>query len=450
METDQAKLSPLNSSVLLMAEEAPREGVSLAATVLAIYTFLLIGRLPDAFPSLRLALITAGITSVLALTLPRSKGQGLLQSSEVRAALGLLALAVMVTPFSVWPGGSFKHVIDVQAKLILFFLLLIHCVRSLREANRVMWGFFGAVLFNEVGSLFLGVEERVRVLAFYDKNDIAFVMVCAIPLTAFLFVKGRGVVKYLSGTITMLAAVTIVHTGSRGGFIGLILTAAILFIRTPSRRPLVRAVFLLVCIILFAIFTPESYWNRIATIWGGGEGEDALSDYDKEGIVAARWTLWMTGVRLMLENPVFGVGSGLFMTAEGMSHGGKGGWMTAHNSFLQIGAELGLLGLALFIFLLTKAIKNCRMVIHRARDDAQIEQYLWLAHGLEISLYAFIIAGFSLSQGYSNLLYFLLGMSVVLKRLVISLEQSKLFKEDHDHSRFSLRFELQWDRKELV
>ena len=80
--------------------------------------------------------------------------------------------------------------------------------------------------------------------------------------------------------------------------------------------------------------------------------------------------------------------------------------------------------------MLYRAIRNCRTVIHLARHDSRLDSYLWLAHGLEISLYAYIIAGSALSQAYSYLLYMLLGMSVVLKRLATALNDTEAAKKE--------------------
>jgi hypothetical protein len=46
--------------------------------------------------------------------------------------------------------------------------------------------------------------------------------------------------------------------------------------------------------------------------------------------------------------------------------------------------------------------------------------YYWTAHGLEAALCGYIVAGFALTQAFSDILYFLLAMSVVLVRLTLS------------------------------
>jgi O-antigen ligase len=143
-------------------------------------------------------------------------------------------------------------------------------------------------------------------------------------------------------------------------------------------------------------------------------GEDG---YLKEGF-SARWRLWMRGIELMLEHPFLGVGAGAFPVAEAgetFRDLGRGGYLGAHNSFIQVGAELGILGIVLFVYLLYRAIRNYRMVLRTAGTLPQLRYHLWTAHGFETATYGYIIAGSALNQGFSAILYFLVGMSVVLK-----------------------------------
>ena len=70
----------------------------------------------------------------------------------------------------------------------------------------------------------------------------------------------------------------------------------------------------------------------------------------------------------MLANPLFGVGPEQFPAAEGtlspfaerQQFGIGVRWNAAHNSFIQIGAELGLPGLALFIAIIASAFAALR------------------------------------------------------------------------------------------
>ncbi|MGH2599601.1 MAG: O-antigen ligase family protein [Dehalococcoidia bacterium] len=224
--------------------------------------------------------------------------------------------------------------------------------------------------------------------------------------------------------VVALGLVTIIMTKSRGGFIALIVVAVIVLAKLPSRIPMLRTGLLFGGILVFSLFAPQSYWERITTIWGDdeeqseemvqGEKQPSQDDY-LEGGFSPRWDLWMTGMRLMLENPLVGVGINAFALAEQGQTFGRGGWKAPHNSFTQIGAELGILGLALFVYLLYRSIRNYRTVIRMARRVPQLQYHLWTAHGLETSVYGYIIAGAALNHAYSTIFYYLVAMSVVVK-----------------------------------
>jgi O-antigen ligase len=298
----------------------------------------------------------------------------------------------------------------------MIFLLIIYCVRTWPEVVRLGWGILAGVLLLQLQGLFLNTQDRLQVTGMYDPNDIAFVMVCALPLAAFLFVMGKGVQRYVAGAATALAILMIIMTRSRGGFVSLVIVGSILLFRLPSRQRLKGVALAVGAILIFGLSAGASYWDRMGTIFG--DAPQHPNDYDSGGLTEARWNIWMTGLRIMVENPLVGVGAGAFEVAEGMTHGGIGKWDAAHNSFIHVGAELGFVGLALFLFLLYRGVKNCRFVASLARRDRRFISHLALAQGLEVSIYAYIVMGSTLSQGYAYLLYVFLGMSVALARFV--------------------------------
>jgi O-antigen ligase len=381
-----------------------------AVLALAVFAFVAIGRAAEAAPGLRLALVTGGIAIALAVMRPRQPGPSLFRLPEVRAVLALLALGVASIPLSVWPGGSLEFIVGSYIKVVAFFLMLVYVIRSPRDAVVMVWGGLTAALFLEVTTLW-GAQAQDS----YDRNDTALVMICALPLAASQILARRGVRRWVAAVVAALAVGTVIHGGSRGGFLGLLIVGCIIVLRMPAGRGMTRIGFLASVVILFVAFGSAGYWDRMATIWGGGGELGPHAAYDREGF-SSRSELWKFGFDLMLQHPLLGVGAGAYSVAEGLSHGGQGKWEAAHNSFLQVGAELGFGGLALLIFLIYRAIRTCR-ALRRSPAGTVTSEHLLLVKGVEISLYGFVIVGFALSHGYSFILYFLLGMAVALGRL---------------------------------
>ena len=410
----------------LLARHRP----SPAALALAVYTFLLVSRLPELFSFIgvfRPVLLVALLTVALAWTLPRMGLDAMLGAPESRAVLGIFALVLASIPTSYWPGASFRFAVFGFSKTVIFFFLLLYCLRTFRELRHCVLAFVGSAAALELGVLLFNVKERVRITGMYDPNDLAFVMVCTLPVAITLLMLERGFWRYAMIAIVPLALVTIIMTKSRGGFISLLVVGAITLGKLPSRIPLLRTGLVVGGVLVFALFAPQSYWDRITTIWGQDQpqvegqiqsSEPGQVEYVEQGF-SARWRLWLTGLRLMLEHPILGVGANAFVMAEQGETFEKGsglhGWKGAHNSFTQVGAELGIAGFVLFVYLLYRAVRNYRMVIRLAGPVPQLRYHLWAAHGLEAATYGYIIAGAAINQGYSAILYYLVAMSMLMK-----------------------------------
>src|SRR2546422_9957228 len=96
-----------------------------------------------------------------------------------------------------------------------------------------------------------------------------------------------------------------------------------------------------------------------------------------------------------------------------MQQYGKGfKWSAAHNAFIEIGAEIGVLGLILFVALLVAAFRTLSAVRRGPSDEATL-----VAQALTASLVGFVVTGMFLSQAYSANFYALLGMTLALARI---------------------------------
>ena len=130
--------------------------------------------------------------------------------------------------------------------------------------------------------------------------------------------------------------------------------------------------------------------------------------------------IWKRGIDYMMTYPVFGVGVGAFPMAEGTlaleareqrQYGRNVKWSAAHNPFIQIGAELGVLGLIAFVALLVGAFRTLSKV--RRGSPAEAAMFAQL---LTACLVGFMVGAFFSSQAYASYLYMLLGLIVGLAR----------------------------------
>jgi O-antigen ligase len=387
----------------------------------SLYAFMVVSRLAEAIPfaaTLRPMVILAAAMVALALFLPQSQAYRLFRPVEARGMVAIFLLIGLSIPTSYWPGASFGALLN-YSKSLVFFFAAIYCIRTRSELRLALWSFLAAIAGLAFVAVVAGGSGRVLVTKTYDTNDLAFVMVCGIPLAILLVFSERGWQHWILALVALLGTLTVILSKSRGGFIALAVVGLVTLIKIPSRVPFLRTGFVLAVVLVFSLIAPSSYWERISTIWGGESAKTAADEYLQGGFETARWQIWKNGLILIASRPILGVGAGAFVVAEGSLHNG-GKWNAAHNSFIQITAELGLPGLGVFLFLLYRGFANCRRVIRATRRSRSLAGHFWMAHGLEASLCGYVVAGSALSQAYSDIFYFLLAMSVILVRLTAS------------------------------
>lgn len=435
----------MTSPPRLISDPASSDGVDALESCgrLALLAFLVvvIGRVQELLPVLtpfRLGLVTGGLAGLAWLSAPGSLEEKIpLEVQQVRYVLALVGLAAVTLPLAVWPGHSFEFLTGQFSKTILLFLLVLYWCRSPRQIRHVIW----ACCLGAIGSVVIGIlagqggEGRFNAGSeTYDPNDLAWVLVTMLPLLVYLSASSAPAARLLVLGMAFLALYGIVLTQSRGGLLAL-LPVSLLVLGLRIIPVSVKVVTVAMGLVVFGLLAGGAYYERIETMW------DPRTEYDRT--LGGRTVLWQTGLALLATHP-WGVGIDGFTTAEGLTHGGEGKWSASHNSFLQIGVDLGVAGLAVFLMLVASALRGLRRVQHLSlagtadatdacllhqgpavptsteagvgHEERQDELGL-LAAALEISLWGLLISGFFLSHAYSPLFYVVLGLSVACTRL---------------------------------
>ena len=194
----------------------------------------------------------------------------------------------------------------------------------------------------------------------------------------------------------------IVLTGSRGAIIA-IGVQALYFVLTAKKYRLFALGLVLAGGLVVVSIADQSLWDRFARL----TGQSDVVDYNLEDR-AGRLEIWKNGLKIVADNPVLGVGVGMFGTAHFLLDGKIG--LTAHNTYLQFAAELGLPGLILYLAMLCSAWRL--ITRHVEQSDQAGARARWTA--LKIGLVGFGSASFFVSAAYSTTLYFLLGLVAVM------------------------------------
>jgi O-antigen ligase len=219
---------------------------------------------------------------------------------------------------------------------------------------------------------------------FINRNHFAGWMVMVIPVVAgyayALFLRtpspdrsGRGTWirwaatveanRFLLVTIVgLLMCLSVVLTGSRSGLASLLVAFGALgyvgWRATPSRRRRLLAVTYL-GVLLFG-----------ALAWGGADTLIARFG-NAPGELEGRFSAWRDAGQIMRDFPIFGTGLGTFAHAMLLYQSGSRTSMyaQAHNDYLQVAAEGGLLVAVPVLVLLITIVKGIRRRLSSGQDD---------------------------------------------------------------------------------
>ena len=393
------------------------------------YILMSVGRVHQLFPAVELVhpAAVAGTLAIVAYLHDAYEERRLAHLLVATTTLigGLLFWMALSMLTALRPGNSFALVFDNFVKTAVMYVVIAGSVRGLRDVERLAFTYFaGAVLYAAVVivrfDVGVGDAWRLGHLYYYDANDFATFAVTAMPIGLYFVHAGRrrGVQVCAAAGLAVLA-LGFVRSGSRGGFIALAAVACFVLFRysaVPLRRRL--SVTGLVALVLLATAS-EQYWQQMATI---------LSDTDYNRTQeSGRLQIWRRGVGYMLDQPILGVGPGNFQVAEGtlspfadrQRFGIGVRWNAAHNSFIQVGAELGVPGLVLYVAMIGAACAALRQSSRYERPLADgLPGRSRLTPALTAALLGFVVGSVFLSLAYSEMLYTLVALAVGLHKVL--------------------------------
>jgi putative inorganic carbon (HCO3(-)) transporter len=232
-----------------------------------------------------------------------------------------------------------------------------------------------------------------------DPNDLAYFLVAAVPLLAAPSHRRWRLASAAAGIVLVVGASA---TFSRGGALGLAAAAGWLLLRrVVPWRVLAAAAAAVVVLALGALLVAGPQIDRAVR----EKSFIAASNVD------TRELRWQAAARMLTAHPVLGVGPGGFRehyAAE--SHDAEVDEQTpvAHNMYLEVAAELGLPGFALFAGVLGVAAVASERTVRVAGPGPRRTE----AVAIQASLLAVLVTSTFLSEQYYLPLWSLAALAV--------------------------------------
>ena len=299
------------------------------------------------------------------------------------------------------------------AKYLFFYFLIINLVNSWNSIRQFIWiatatGFV-MMLYGIYTYLFSdSVVQDFRLFSFVeDPNSLAIKLV---PLVAFSYIliktEHRLILKVLSFLFLATMATAILFTLSRGGMLALFTVLFLIGLKEAQNRKSLVIIFGL--IVLGILIVP---WDLFLPRFR------SISKLTSDVSIIQRLKILKGGVAMFFDHPLFGVGVGNFL-AHSKLYTNTLIHRVAHNTYLEVAAETGILGITLFLAILTTALKELRACWKYL--ESINSKYLYYPLGIMIGLIGFMVHALFLSEQYNVSLFIVFALSAVMNNLLSS------------------------------
>jgi O-antigen ligase/polysaccharide polymerase Wzy-like membrane protein len=342
-------------------------------------------------------------------------GEGILASRQAKLFLLFYAGVLLSGTLN----GTGFLVISKYLAFLLFMPFVLVTVRTHDDLRRVVY----ALALSYIVVFPYAVRQMLRFggrlgVGVSETNYFGANLLLVIPL-AFVIAyqqptRGRRLL-WLAGGGALVAALYL--TSSRGGFLGL-LVAGVHFVY--RRRGLGAAVAVLALLVASVFVLPTDLGERaLATITDTGPAPAGL-----EASNQAHTALFFAGFRMIADSPLFGVGPLNFKALSTLYTGLDISFM-AHNTYLELAAELGLLVLGVFLLLV---VFTFGALGRAARLDGSPEarELAGWAMGMRSGLIGFLVAATFISAEYEKMFWMFVFVSVVVGRLATRHEREAM------------------------
>src|SRR6185437_1285584 len=313
-----------------------------------------------------------------------------------------------LAPELAWPRWSLAIKVMILGLVVAGVMTTQVRIHSLVWISAISLGFYGV----KGGIFTLLTGGHFRVLAppesFGDNNSLALALCMILPLMNYLRLQSvHRFVRFGIVTAMGFTVVGILGTYSRGGLVGLAIMGAYRWWHSRNRFRI--ALIVVLAAIPIYNFMPSNWSERMSTI----------QTADLDSSFQDRLQAWQTEFNIAKARPFLGGGFNASMSSNVYKKYSLDptGWpRAAHSIYLEVLGDHGFLGLAIYICLLISIWHSAQSARRKARQSKELHWVADLAAMTQVSLVSFMVAGAALSMAYYDMVYLLLGITLVLKR----------------------------------
>lgn len=300
----------------------------------------------------------------------------------------LLAIMIISIFYSKEKGLAMNETFRFLSYIILFFIIKYDFKETINKIVLKVFILISFVLstfgiiqfFTNIGLNKNFISSRRITSTFENPNHFgAFLMLAMFPVIMLMIYEKNKSKKLAYCILSLLIFASMVMTGSRNAYLG----------------------FVLACIVLCILINWKLIWILISTciaaVFINPIGKRFIQITDESQNIS-RINLWKTAIKMIKDNPIFGVGNGNYVSNydlyttkykipkfEGLKR------YPSHNSYLKVESELGIVGIVSFIGMLFMIFNKLRVFVKECSNNYYRSFYI----GFLASLIAFYFMNIS-------------------------------------------------------
>jgi O-antigen ligase len=392
-------------------------------------------------------------------------GQRLIFNLGLIMLLGFLLVQILGAIFSRYFDVAANNLISYITEGIILYFLVVNNIRNPESLRRAIWtlliagAFLGMLSFYQqitgtfsnnywgfaqsAGESFGTGAQNLQGAVTQnrlggpvgEKNYYAQIMLVLIPLGLFQLQSERSnLLRLLAAGATMAIFIGIVLTFSRGVAVGFVLMLLVMVIMRYVKFQ--QIIFVLIGVFLLFQLFPQ-YSKRLVslqsllTITQQDAAGAAGTDTATQGRIGEMTAAWL----VFLDHPFIGVGPGMFKYyypdyVERVGLAAHTGTREAHDLYLGIAADHGLIGLMVFLLIVGVTLRNLEKTRRQTRQThPNISN---MATAFFLAIISYLTTGIFLSLAFERYFWLILGLADAL--IIIAAEQQSVVSESLPNS----------------
>jgi len=382
--------------------------------------------------------------------------------------LSFIAICVLSL---IWSNSFFVSLKELPLFLAgpLLYFVITNSINDERQINRILdillivgslFGIYGIFQYNGIDFSFWARNiGRQQVFGLFGNvNYFAEFLIVPLPIAVSLFFASRNKFKKILLLIATLAMGTsLIATFTRGSYLSfgvslifmfflLLISRGKNFIKN-NKKIFIILVAIIIITFLFVVPTPL---NKSGTVISKINSRISVTQLTQSSSIKRRIAIWKFTVLMIKDHPLLGSGIGsykyntlryqaeFFAQGENRSLYPHGFADKAHNEYLQLWAELGIIGLGIFIWLIISYFSCGLKILRKIRDEYRQGIIIGLM-GAMMAVLVDGIFGFPLHLPATIVLFWLaLGLTVAVGLLKdeVNAQEIKMIRENSSISRF--------------